>query len=59
MFGLGLDEQLGSSQSMRSEATDQLIGKPYGNKGQGVSPVGASAHVLAVQRVNGFTTVGN
>ena len=40
MFGLGLDEQLGSGQSMRSEATDELIGKPYGNKGQGVSPVG-------------------
>ena len=40
MFGLCLDKQLGSGEPMRREATDELIGKPHGNKGQGVSPVG-------------------
>jgi len=40
MFGLCLDKQLGSGEPVRSEAADELIGKPYGNKGQGVSSVG-------------------
>jgi hypothetical protein len=40
VFRLRLDEQLGSSQPVRREAADELIGKPYRNKGQGVSPVG-------------------
>ena len=40
MFGLCLDKQLGSGEPVRGEAADELIGKPYGNKGQGVSSVG-------------------
>jgi len=40
MFGLCLDKQLGSGEPVRSEAADELIGKPYGNKGQGISSVG-------------------
>ena len=40
MFGLCLDKQLGRGEPMRGETTDELIGHPYGNKGQGVSPVG-------------------
>ena len=40
MFGLCLDKQLGNGEPVRSEAADELIGKPYGNKGQGISSVG-------------------
>jgi hypothetical protein len=40
MFCLCLDKQLGSCEPVRSEAADELVGKPYGNKGQGVSPIG-------------------
>jgi hypothetical protein len=39
MFGLCLDKQLGSGKSVRREAADELVGKPDGNKGKGVSPV--------------------
>ena len=47
MFGLCLDKQLGSGQPVRSEAADELIGKPYGKKGQGVSPVGGRVELPA------------
>jgi hypothetical protein len=39
MFGLCLDKQLGGGKSVRREAADELVGKPYGNKGQSVRPV--------------------
>jgi hypothetical protein len=40
MFGLCLDQQLGGGEPVRREATDELVSKPYGNKSQGVGPVG-------------------
>ena len=40
MFGLCLDEQLGSGEPIWGKASNKLIGKPYCDKGQGVSPVG-------------------
>jgi hypothetical protein len=40
MFCLCLDKQLSSGETVRGEAANELIGKAYGNKCQGVSPVG-------------------
>jgi len=40
MFGLCLDEQLGNSETAWCEAVDELFGKTYSDKGQGVSPIG-------------------
>ena len=51
MFGLCLDEQLGSSKPVRSKATDKLFGEPYRNKGQGVRPIGGRVESPASREV--------
>jgi len=51
MFGLCLDEQLGSGEPVRRKATDKLIGKPHGNEGQGVCPVGRRVEHAANREV--------
>jgi len=39
VLGLCFDEQLGGDEAVRSETSDELVGKPHGKKSQGVSPV--------------------
>jgi hypothetical protein len=51
MFGLCLDEQLGSGEPVRAKTADELIDKPYGNKGQGVSPVGRRVDLPASREI--------
>ncbi len=51
MFGLCLDEQLGGGEPKWSKAADELIGKPYCDKGQGVSPVGWRVDLPASREV--------
>jgi hypothetical protein len=51
MLGLGLDEELGGSKPARREATDELLGKTYGDEGQSVSPVSRRVELPANREV--------
>jgi hypothetical protein len=51
MFGLCLDEQLSGGKTARCEAVDELFGKTYRDKGQGVSPIGGRVEFPANREV--------
>jgi hypothetical protein len=51
MFCLCLDEQLSGGKTARCEAVDELFGKTYRDKGQGVSPIGGRVELPANREV--------
>ncbi len=51
MLGLRLDQQLGGGEPMRSEAADEVVGKPHGMKGESIRSVDGRVELPASHEV--------